>query len=93
MTMLHHGATWCYTGSMTETGYQGAAMSWVGSTVDTTEGSGTITLFEKGYPGEDSIFWVQLDGESFSLPYEAAFTGTLVRVGVASVGAIREACA
>ena len=81
MTMLCQGATSGYTGSVTETDDGGAAMSWVGSTVDTTEGSGTITLFEKGYDGEDSIFWVQLDGESFSLPFTAAFTGVLPRRG------------
>ena len=94
MTKLHHGARWCYTGSVTETGYQGeTVMSFIGSTVDTAEGRGTVTLYEKGCDGKDSIIWVRLDGDSLSLPYEAAFTGTLVRVGVASVRAIREACA
>ena len=87
MTMLCQGATSGYTGSMTETDDGGAAMSHVGSTVETAEGSGTITSFESG------VVWVRLYGDSFSLPYKAAFTGVLVRVGVASIRAIREACA
>ena len=44
-------------------------MGYFGSTVDTTEGRGTVTLYEKGYDGEDSILWVLLDDSDLHLPF------------------------